>query len=252
MDAPKKDYVPNLTIFTLWGGVMIGIIVAIIVLLVLGLPQDWRTDEGLLDTGATLMPDLAVLAFVLLLVPGMIVGLVFARQKRFVPYHQVTMTTILLVNWGLIAFIMAASFGGVSDNDATRNIVRPHALFGVTAQIIGTIVVFRMWFEEFLPRSLRFGHIKFLMRTTLALWFITAAFGIATYVRLYDPFSDDSGSDVPVVTPEPTEEVEDMVDETPVPDAVETEEMEPVETEEVEPVETEEAPEPIETEEAEG
>ena len=87
--------------------VMLGILVAIIALLVLGLPQDWRTDEGLLDTGAPLMADLTVLAYVLLLVPGMVVGFVFARQKRFVPYHQVTMTAILLLNWGLIAFIMA-------------------------------------------------------------------------------------------------------------------------------------------------
>ena len=234
MEAPKKDYVPNLTIFSIWGVVMIGIIIAIIVLLVLGLPQDWRTDEGLLDTGAPLMADLTVLAFVLLLVPGMIVGFVFARQKRFVPFHQVTMTTVLLLNWGLIAFIMAAHFEGYSGEGAsTRTIVRPHALIGLIAQIIGTVLVLRMWFEELLPRSLRFGQIKVFMRATLALWLIAAALGVATYVRAYEPFNGDSDDAAPVITPEPTE---DTPDETPVP----------------EPVETEDAPEPVETEESEG
>jgi len=262
MDAPKKDYVPNLTIMSAWGMVMIGIIVAIIVLLALGLPQDWRTEDGLLDTGAPLMADLTVLAFVLLLVPGMIVGFVFARQKRFVPYHQATMTTILLLNWGLIAFIMAANFEGVSDYDKTSGIVRPHALFGLIAQVIGTVLVIRMWFEESLPQSLRFGNIKLFMRITLACWLIAAVLGITTYVRLYEPFSDDGDSGAPVSTPEPTEPAADETDEpemeetdepaleeTDEPDMEDTPEME--ETDEADMEETPETEETLEMEETE-
>src|SRR5688572_14416313 len=112
MATPAPKYKPNLKITSSWGLLMIGIIAAIVVLLVLELPQDWRSfeNEGFLGTGASLMSDITLLAYIFLLVPLMLFGFAFAVRKQFVPNHQVVMTTILLLNWGLIAFIMGVRF----------------------------------------------------------------------------------------------------------------------------------------------
>jgi zona occludens toxin (predicted ATPase) len=71
------------------------------------------------------------------------------------------------------------------------------------AQLIATILVIRMWFENSLPRALRFEPIKPWMRLTLALWLITAILGIAIYVTWYIikpwPATTPSG-DVPAFT----------------------------------------------------
>ena len=216
--AKPKGYVPNLTLFTVCGGLMIAIIVLIAVALAIGFPTDWRTEEGFLGTGASRMSDMTVIAYIILLVPLMLTGFTFARLKRFVPHHQVVMTLIVLFNWGLISFIMAASLRDVVDVeglDSTDYRLLPivHMLFGLTAQVVGTYLVIRMWFEESLPAALKIRKIKPFMRFTLACWLIAAALGITTYVTWYDPFSDDTDTITPVVTPEATEEPE--ITETP-------------------------------------
>jgi uncharacterized membrane protein YozB (DUF420 family) len=151
--------------------------------------MDPRLSPGFLGTGASLAADLSLLAYIVLLVPGMLVGFSFARRHLFVPHHKLTMTTITLVNWGIILYLMLNSYRLAVAPDVPRNLnqigaLLPslHLLTGAAAQIIATILVIRMWFENSLPSSLRFEPIKPWMRLTLALWLVTAALGISIYV----------------------------------------------------------------------
>lgn len=251
MAAPKKTFEPNLKITSAWGAAMLGIIALIIILIVVGVPSDLRAEEGFLGTdSASLMADLTVLAYVLLLVPLMIVGFLFARRKQFVPHHQVIMTSIVLFNWGLISFIMAVSYnnisGDVPDNIDDKFYFLPtiHLLFGLAAQLVGSYLVIRMWFEDELPAGLKVKQIKPLMRFTLACWLIAVALGIITYLTWNRViFEDEAETTPPVSTPVATEEPAAAPTEAATPEAVPaaTEEAQPEATEEMTEEATEEA-----------
>ncbi len=152
---------------------------------------------GILGTNAPLTRDLTLLAYIFLIVPAMLTGFAFARRQMFVPHHKLTMTSIVIVNWLLIIFLMLVSYrlavapkipDKINDPSLQFNLVPTiHLLFGLTAQIIGTILVLRMWFENVLPPELRFEPIKPWMRLTLALWLITATLGAVTYLTWYKP-----------------------------------------------------------------
>jgi uncharacterized membrane protein YozB (DUF420 family) len=130
----------------------------------------------------------------------MLVGFVFARRKLFRPYHKWTMTAITLVNWLIIIFLMARRYswwalpylgdGGLQD---PRHLIPSvHLVFGGLAQLLATYLVILMWTERtrfagIVPKPLRITNIKPFMRTTLALWLVTAFLGIGTYLSWY-PF----------------------------------------------------------------
>ena len=65
---------------------------------------------GFLGTGASLLADITLLAYVLLIVPGMIAGFVFARRGKHRPQHKLMMMTITVVNWLLILFLMLFAY----------------------------------------------------------------------------------------------------------------------------------------------
>lgn len=132
--------------------------------------------------------DWVLLAYIFLLVPLMLIGFGFARRKLFVPHHKLTMTTITIVNWILILTVMVVTYDravapGVPQDLKYSMIFIPtlHALFGITAQVLATYLVIRMWFENQLPARLKVQNIKIYMRTTLALWLLTALFGLTTW-----------------------------------------------------------------------
>jgi uncharacterized membrane protein YozB (DUF420 family) len=133
--------------------------------------------------------DMVFLAYVLLIVPAMIVGFVFARRKMFVPYHKFTMTTITIVNWLLIIFVMAVSYKNyvlpsVPAKLGDLGILVPtiHLVPGLIAQLLATYLVIRMWFENQLPEWFKAKNFKFFMRTTLALWLLTFLIGIGNWL----------------------------------------------------------------------
>lgn len=174
-------------------------------------------QNGFLGTSASLTSDLTLLAYIFLLVPGMLIGFFFARRKWFEPHHKLTMTTITLLNWLLIAFVMIVSYSRSVAPQMPQGLSFPenllptiHLITGLTAQIIATYLVIRMWFENSLPESLKVSNIKRYMRLTLALWMITAALGITTYFVWYstpvDPVTP--AVETPVVTPEASEPIE--------------------------------------------
>ena len=153
--------------------------------------------DDILGTSATNTSDLVLLAYVFLLLPGMIIGFFFARRKMFVPYHKLTMTGVTLVNWVLIAFVMVVSYSNyiapyVPDNfsDIRALVATIHLLSGAIAQGLATYLVILMWtertrFEGLLPSALRIRRIKTPMRLTLALWITTVVLGVGIYFTWY-------------------------------------------------------------------
>jgi len=235
---------------------------------------------GFLGTAASLATDLTLIAYLFLIIPGMLAGLYFARKGQHRPAHKWVMITITVVNTILILALMVVAYRfDVVDNigsqpDNFRYLMPTvHAVFGFPAQVLAIIIVINMLREDSaVARAKQRGETdlskywwklaKPVMRLTLALWLITATFGVVSYLIRYDVLTLASSADTiePVVTEEPavtpevtdepvmTEEAEPMETEDVSAQMAETEE--PVETEEPEPVETEES-EPVETEEAE-
>ena len=133
--------------------------------------------------------DLVFLAYVVLIVPAMLVGFMFARRKMFEPYHKFTMTTITIVNWLLIIFVMFVSYRDyvlpeIPKNLGQLNILVPtlHLIPGLLAQLLATYLVIRMWFEKQLPDWFKVKNIKLVMRTTLVLWLLTFIIGIGNWL----------------------------------------------------------------------
>jgi uncharacterized membrane protein YozB (DUF420 family) len=248
-------------------------------------------EPGFLGTSAVLSRDLTLVAYILLLVPSMLVGYVFARRKMFVPHHKLMMTGIMLLNWVLIAFVMVVSYRGAVApevperlNEAFYLLPTVHLITGGLAQLLATYLVFRMWFEKVLPQWVMVRNIKFYMRLTLVLWLTTAALGAGIYFLWYvepaqaggetgiapvateeaispEATEPESTADATAAAPAATEEISDDDDDNGAapPAATEEAESDDDDDEVEEPVDTEEAEsdddevdEPITTEEAEG
>ncbi|MCL4251369.1 MAG: hypothetical protein KJ065_24675 [Anaerolineae bacterium] len=181
--------------------------------------MDLRMQPGFLGTGASMLADLTLLAYVLLLVPAMLIGFFYARRKRFDSHHKPIMTAITLFNWLLIAFLMFVSYRQNVLPSLGQNLNNPryllptlHLVIGGLAQIVATYLVIRMWFEKQLPAWFKVRNIKRFMRFTLAGWLIAALLGIAIYVTWYaasapsDPAVPVTADPTPEVTPEVTPE----------------------------------------------
>lgn len=234
--------------------------------------------QGFLGTGASLLADLTLLAYILLIVPGMLAGLVFARRKLHRPHHQVAMIVITLVNWLLIIFLMVVAYrfdviANISSHPGNLRYLMPtiHGVLGLVAQVLATYVVIRMIIEDVnVARAKQRGEknlskywfkgAKPFMWVILILWLVTALLGIVNYVIRYDLITIGGGGNVPapaateevptdepVTTPESTPEVSSTEEVEPAT----TPEMTPESTPELQPVETSEA-EPSETPEIEG
>lgn len=220
---------------------------------------DLRAAEGILRTGASLASDLSLLAYVVLLVPGMGYGYMAARRMLFAPQHKYAMTAITLLNWGIILFLMTVSYSGsvpyYSANDPVKLVIpTTHLITGALAQILATVNLIRMWFEYQLPSFLRYEPIKPQMRLTLVLWLATAVLGVGIYLSWYGvPFigrvNTPGGGVDPVGTPAATQEAtQDAPQGTPAAtqDATQapTPESTPESTAEATPAGTQDAPVP--------
>ncbi len=201
----------------------IGFFILLIVVLIVLLPVAWlyynalqgmalasddlRRRAGFLGTGASQAADLSLLAYIFLLVPLLLYGYTAARRHLFVPQHKYAMTFVTVLNWAIIAYLMAVSYSGAvpyySQSESNKLIIPTlHLITGAVAQVVATVSLVRMWFEYRLPVALRYEPIKPPMRLTLALWLITAALGIGIYVTWYGvPLQPRP--EAPVVQPSP-------------------------------------------------
>jgi len=212
--------------------------------------------HGFLGNGASLLADITVLGYLLLIIPAMITRFIFARRKMFRPYHKWTMATITIVNWILIVFLMLVAYRfDVAPNiapqpDNTRYLLPTiHALFGLPAQLLATFLVWRMFREDRQVAQAKargetslskywFKRAKPVMRLTLTLWLITAVLGVVSYLIRYEvipAYKLNGQVAAPVATPEVLSPVETPEIGAPA----ETPEV-PVATDELAPVATEE------------
>lgn len=179
--------------------------------------------EGFLGTGASLLADLTLLAYILLIVPAMLAGYYFARAGYHRPRHKWVMIVITVVNWLLILLLMLTVYRldvatNIGDQPANPRYLLPaiHALLGLPAQLLATFIVVRMmWEDRQLARARQRGETdlqqywfkaaKWMMRLTLLLWLATTAMGVFSYVTRYNVVSLP-GADVPA--PLATDEVD--------------------------------------------
>jgi uncharacterized membrane protein YozB (DUF420 family) len=180
--------------------------------------------RGFLGTGASLLADLTLLAYILLIVPGMIAGFIFARRGQHRPRHKFTMMTITIVNWLLIIFLMIAAYrfdvaGNIGSQPGNPRYLVPtiHGALGLAAQLLATYVIYRMLREDSQVAAAKargakkeelrqywFLNAKTFMRATITLWLITSLLGIVNYVVRYDLLpAAASGAGVPAATEEP-------------------------------------------------
>lgn len=217
--------------------------------------MNYLNPPGFLGTGASLLADVTLLAYILLILPAMVAGFYFARSGKHRPHHRNIMIAIVLINWVFIVWVMLAALTfdvtpNIGEEPSNARYLFPaiHGALGLTAQLLGTYVVFRMLREDTQVAAAKrrgetelskywFKSAKPVMRLVLVLWFVTAALGITSYLIRYEVVSVAAGGAAPPVA---TEEV-----------VATAEAAAPAETPDVEPVETEEVAEPVETPEVE-
>jgi predicted lipoprotein with Yx(FWY)xxD motif/uncharacterized membrane protein YozB (DUF420 family) len=207
---------------------------------------DYLNPPGFLGTGASLLADVTLIAYILLIVPGMVLGYIFARTNRHRPHHRNLMIGITAVNWLLILWVMVAAFNfDVAANIGTQpsnpRYLYPsiHSALGLVAQLLATYIIFRMIREDVQVAAAKargednlsrywFTSAKPTMRLVLALWFVTAALGFVNYVVRYNVVNLGGGGG----------------------EVVATEEAAPLATEEAAPAEASEEAAPVATDEA--
>lgn len=157
--------------------------------------------------------DYVLFAYLFFLVPSMLIGFGFARRHLFEPHHKLTMTTITIINWGLILWLMINTYrssvapelpGGLSR--ARVLVATIHATFGSVAQVFATYLVLRMWFEKRLPQWIMVKNIKRYMRFTLSMWLLTALLGVGVWFTFYREFRSAEASGAPAATAQATTE----------------------------------------------
>jgi len=145
--------------------------------------------KGFLGTGATFGADLNLVVQVAMGL-ALVAGYLLAKRKRFAA-HGVCQTTVLLLNLGMIGFVMWRYF---------EQQVRPalpkglhkwyyaaatiHALLGAAAELLGLYIVIVAG-TRVVPQSMRFRNWKRWMRTELVLWSIVLLTGVGTYYSWY-------------------------------------------------------------------
>ncbi|MEO8611063.1 MAG: hypothetical protein ABI690_24415 [Chloroflexota bacterium] len=198
--------------------------------------MDYLQPQGFLGTGASLLADLTLLAYVLLIVPGIIAGFVFAKRGKHRPHHRATMITITVFNWLLIIFLMIVAYrfdvlGNITDQPGNPRYLLPtiHGILGLAAQVLATYVIYRMLREDMLVargkalgeskdqlRKYWFLNAKPLMRLTILLWLATAVLGVFNYLIRYDVLPTyASNQSPPALTEEPAATTEPTATESP-------------------------------------
>ena len=179
---------------------------------------------------------ITLLAYIVVLVPLMLLGFYFARRKMFNPHHKLVMTSVVILNWIFIAVVMANTYRLAVAPNLPQDIgqignLLPtiHLLTGGIAQILATYLVILMWTENtsLAPLAIfRTRNIKPIMRTTLALWLITVLLGIGIYAVFNAPTPSvatptEEATENPDTEAVTTEEAPDATESAEDPDATE-------------------------------
>lgn len=122
---------------------------------------------------------------------GALIAGVFLAKRKHYRAHGACQTTVLLLNLWMIAFEMWPSFRLQIAPHAHKllhikyyRIATIHAALGTAAELLG-IYIALVAATELVPPLLRFTQWRRWMRTELALWFFSLAWGIGTYYEWY-------------------------------------------------------------------
>ena len=147
--------------------------------------------EGFLGTAAPLCADLI---FVLETVMGLalIVGVVLARQRRFL-LHAWCQSTVILLNAAIIVVLMVPSFVLHVSPRIPAKLGKPyyalataHAALGMVAEVGGLYILLAAG-TTILPQQFRLTRYRLWMRGELVLWWLVLLLGMMTYARWYVP-----------------------------------------------------------------
>jgi len=159
-----------------WVGIILWIIAAVILFLLL---SSFQLKAPIPGTRIPLGAGLNVVAQVIMIV-ALLFGWRFARIKDF-RKHRRTQTTVVMVNWLMILFIMGVTFFGPEVTGNPRGTSDPvvlleigHGIVGTLAAISGAYLVFRMVFERVLPDWIKVKNFKRLMQITIVSWLAIA------------------------------------------------------------------------------
>ena len=196
-----------------WVGIILWIIAAVILFLLL---SSFQLKAPIPGTRIPLGAGLNAVAQVIMIV-ALLFGWRFARIKDF-RKHRRTQTTVVMVNWLMILFIMGVTFFGPEVTGNPRGTSDPvvlleigHGIVGTLAAISGAYLVFRMVFERALPDWIKVKNFKRLMQITIVSWLAIAVGGLVIFAMKY--LLPSSAPPVAVVstptaqptnTPEPT------------------------------------------------
>jgi uncharacterized membrane protein YozB (DUF420 family) len=147
--------------------------------------------EGFLGTQAPRCADV-VLLLEILMGAGLLIGAALARRRHF-RAHAWCQSTIVLLNLGVIVFMMLPSFRvhvapkiPLKLGRAYYALATAHAALGTITEIAGLYILLAAGTST-LPEKLRITNYKLWMRTVLVLWWLVLLFGMATYARWYAP-----------------------------------------------------------------
>jgi uncharacterized membrane protein YozB (DUF420 family) len=149
--------------------------------------------EGFLGTEAPRSADLILLLEIAMGV-ALLAGAWLARTKRF-RSHAWWQSTIVLLNFAVIAVTMAPSFGVHVFPRIPAKLGAPyyaiataHAALGTVSELTALYILLSTA-TSVLPDKLRIANYKVWMRSVLVLWWVVLLLGIATYARWYVPHS---------------------------------------------------------------
>lgn len=171
--------------------------------------------EGFLGTGASLLADVTLLAYLLLILPAMIGGYLLARRGLHRPHHKWLMIAVTAVNWVLIFVLMLVAYTfdvihhiGAQPGNARYLLPTLHGALGLPAQLLATFIVIRMLIEDdHVARAKERGErnlsrywfrgARWTMRLTLVLWLATSALGLLSYLVRHNVFNTTPAPAIP-------------------------------------------------------
>ena len=146
---------------------------------------------GFLGTAASGYADMVLLLEIAMGV-GLLIGALLARFRRF-RGHAWCQSVIVLLNLGVIVFIMIPSFQvhvspkiPLKLGKAYYALATAHAALGSVTEIAGLYILLAAG-TSVLPEKFRITKYKAWMRAALALWWLVLLLGFATYGRWYVP-----------------------------------------------------------------
>ncbi|HET7090798.1 MAG TPA: DUF420 domain-containing protein [Anaerolineae bacterium] len=144
------------------------------------------------------------------MIVALLFGWRFARVKDF-RRHRRVQTTVVMVNWLMILFVMGVAFFGPEVTANPQAGTNPlilleigHGIVGMLAALSGAYLVFRMVFERALPSWFKVRNFKRLMQITIVVWLLLAVGGLGIFgLKYLLPSSAPAVAVVSTPTPQP-------------------------------------------------